>query len=242
MSQMRVLSLLVPAAFISMLALTPALGSESTSEAGEEGPLEGAGEQTESDDGGPPVEGPAESEASEEAPTDEAEAAGPTLPSITVPTLELPGGAVPGVEGLKGPSTERREAPERRARAPAEFTLHSVEHAHGHRATPRGCIARGRLEGFGVDRFPAKMQPFTTCMRIAADRAVIARLEARILDPRGREVADAKGEIAFEGNDAAIDYIIEWVGFPAAQAGTYELVLDLDRRELARFPLEVAER
>ncbi len=167
-------------------------------------------------------------------------AEGPSLPSISVPNLNLPVGSVPGVDGLKRQSVEREEVPERRRLKQAEYTVRKVVHAHGHRASARGCAPTGRLEGFKVERFPSRIQEFSSCVRLSADRAVIARLAARILNPRGREVADASGEVSFDGRGTAVDYVIEWVGFPAERPGTYEIVLELDHKEVARFPLEVS--
>jgi hypothetical protein len=173
-----------------------------------------------------------------------AETAGPGagMPTFTVPTLDLPRTALPGTQ-LEAPEAARRDAPERRAQAPVEFRVINVQHARGHRTARGGCVARGpTLQGFNLPDFPGDVQPFTTCFRLAADRTVIARFDAAILDPDGREVADASGEVSFAASGTTIDYVVEWVSFRARAPGTYELVVRLDRNEVGRFPIEVARR
>lgn len=183
----------------------------------------------------------AEVEEAEEGEEDDPSAeAGPSVPSLDLPQLDLPTGTLPGAEGLQAPASESKETITRSRPPPPEFSVESVEHAGGYRTTSRGCVARGRLEGFVVDAFPADIQPFATCLRLGASRAVRTRLQARILAPGGEEVADASGSLSFEGEGELIDFVIEWVGFPAPRDGDYEMVLELDGSEVERVPLEVS--
>ena len=210
----------IPAVAVVSVWSGPALATDDAQETGEASESEA-----------PSQEGAAESKA----PARE----GSAVPQINIPRFELPTTKLPEVE-LEVTTTKREELPERAQPRSVGFSVESIDHARSHRATARGCVARGRLEGFRIAEFPTQVQPFSSCIRFSAERPVIARLEARILDPGGREVADATGEVSFAGGGKTIDYVIAWAGFPARDAGTYEIVVSLERTEVGRFPLEVS--
>lgn len=135
------------------------------------------------------------------------------LPSFDVPTTgDLEDGRTSQAQG-KGPTK-------------VAYAIEAVKHAKSFRVGREGaCEPQGAIESFKVPTFPATVEAFETCLRLKASSGVVASIEARILDPQGKEVASAGGEVSFARKSNTIDYVISWIGFPARSGGQYKMVV-----------------
>lgn len=164
-----------------------------------------------------------------------------TPPRLEVPKLEVPRLDVPQADlGTAGLSTGRKADSAGAGPTAVHFTIDAAHLARSFRTGRDGaCVADGPLDGFRLPGVPATVEAFETCVRVTASAGVVSTLEARILDPAGREVASASGEVSFAGRSRTVDYVISWTGFPAPRTGRYLLVLRLGGDTVREFPIRV---
>ncbi|MBN2498681.1 MAG: hypothetical protein JXR96_29085 [Deltaproteobacteria bacterium] len=131
------------------------------------------------------------------------------------------------------------------AEEPAGFRVetHLMGKAVGFDGQGRCSVTRGRAyKSWKVPGFPAKVPHFESCTTIRSslsDDEVDFSLA--IVSPKGEQLRAVDGVLAL-GSAGQASQAIDWDDLEIPAAGTYRMVLKVDGKVIARFPMQFSAK
>ena len=94
-----------------------------------------------------------------------------------------------------------------------------------------------KLSYFAFDEIPAEGVPMAVCITLSSSAGREMAMTISIVDPRKSRVAKAESIVDFRGRGTKVDHIVDFSAPFFKIAGTYQYVVEMDGKEIARLPI-----
>jgi hypothetical protein len=159
-----------------------------------------------------------------------------------VPDLGLGNlGAIPKGDGLEASRPQGLESALRAPEAQARYELVGVAHARGVTAAAGASRPRGAwLERVALQGQPARLEAFTTVVKVRCAARRQAPIEVVVLDAQGDTVMSASGALSFAATPGDVaEYVVDWEPTACRAPGAFQVLVRVAGQPLGTAPLSV---
>jgi hypothetical protein len=151
-------------------------------------------------------------------------------------------GAIPKGDGLEASSgPQGLESALRAPEAQARYELVGVAHARGVTAAAGTSRPRGAwLERVALQGQPARLEAFTTVVKVRCAARRQAPIEVVVLDPQGDTLMSASGALSFAATPGDVtEYVVDWEPTACRAPGAFQVLVRVAGQPLGTAPLSV---